>query len=51
MHNRLLILIFPNVSVVIIIVIIIIIIIIISVITAEMKIRMFIVFQGFMEDC
>ena len=39
----LLILIFPNVSVVIII--------IISVITVEMKIRMFIVFQGFMEDC
>ena len=43
MHNRSLILLFPNVSVVIIIIIL--------AITVKMKIRIFIVLQQFREDC
>ena len=43
LHNRLLILLFPNVSIVIIL--------IISAITVKMKIRVFIVLQRFREDC
>ena len=41
-HNRLLIMLFPNVSVMI---------IIISVITVKIKIKIFIVLQQFREDC